>query len=404
MKQKSYFRVELKKVGLGAEMQAPAAGPSDYIYVTFRCLSAAVIEVNLPMKDAQGNRMSGVLDLTTPGVLEAAVKLLPGIVVYPDHEKSVKTWLGLVERAWWSVADAGLTAPGIDLELKIDAVANPKIARGLTSDPPMISAGSLGFDYEFTKSHPRMSDAEFWVKQGAIVDGQMVRMIATAILAANEFSLVWAGADPDAIKLDNVAGPLPAQAAAEAADKPARRGQDPDAGAGKEQTMRMSAELASRMKVFLGKDAPEDLAEREDTAALELALTHGELLRDRLASVTVELDKVRPQASEAVKMLDAKRAEVRRLAALCELGKAEGDLPLTVAKGIEGLSTFAELEQAQKEFAAQAEKKFPAKCPKCGTTAERRSSLEAIADQPQKQSVTAERDRGADSLFGVAAK
>lgn len=151
-----------------------------YIYPHFRGISKIIIP-------------GYFFNLTRGDVLKNAVPMFEGQTVYPDHNTQIEKWLGVILLAQWSDG-TGKLPPGIDLQLKIDKINNPKVAEGLKMNPPAIHSGSIGFHFAWEKSHPDLED--FWSLLGREVDGEIVSIIVTEILSIDEFSLVYQGGDP----------------------------------------------------------------------------------------------------------------------------------------------------------------------------------------------------------------
>lgn len=168
------------------ESSVPALALSDeeFLRVRFRALSQIFIE-------------GYCIDFSTPGVLEKSVPLLKNQTVYTDHKTSVHNWIGTVENSFW---DEKSIPPGIDVDLRIDRALNPKIVRGLTLQPPAIHSCSVTTKFTWHKSHPELSDDDFWELLGTEKDGEVVRVIVDQILMYDELSLVYQGADPNAKK------------------------------------------------------------------------------------------------------------------------------------------------------------------------------------------------------------
>lgn len=139
-------------------------------------------------------------------VLKDSMKLLVGQTVNCDHEDGVGNAIGSVKEVYWQEAytHEGVSIPaGINGKLKIDAMSNPRIARGINMDPPSIHSNSVTVQFEWKPSHQYEKIWEFYDNLGKIhEDGTMVRRIATRIVAYRETSLVSHGADPFAQKLD----------------------------------------------------------------------------------------------------------------------------------------------------------------------------------------------------------
>ncbi len=174
-------------INSAAKLLAPAEGAptemkedENYIYPRFRALSKVVIP-------------GYWLNFSLGDVLKKSVKLLLHQTVYPNHDRDVNQWLGVVSESIWSETEE---PNGIDVELKIDKIVSPRIAAGLKMRPPAIHSGSVGIRFKFQKSHPDLEN--FWYKLGAEVDNKLVTIDVTEITSYDEFSLVYQGGDPNA--------------------------------------------------------------------------------------------------------------------------------------------------------------------------------------------------------------
>lgn len=160
----------------------------DYVYPLFRALSEVTVHKNW-----------NPIDFSKPGILKDSMHKLTGQTVYPNHEPTVGNELGVVTEVFWEkekVVD-GVTIPaGINMRLKIDGKSNPKVARGLMSDPPSIHSNSVTVAFKWEKSH-ELEDQEFYSKLGTYdKDGEMIRRVVTEVVRFTETSLVAHGADP----------------------------------------------------------------------------------------------------------------------------------------------------------------------------------------------------------------
>lgn len=167
---------------------------SDFVYPVFRALSKVVVhkEVN-------------PVDFSSNNVLKRSTNLLVGQTVYPDHEAAVGNSLGSVAEAYWqgaTVSKGGILIPaGIDVKMKIDGKANPRLARGLMMDPPSVHSTSVTVNFNWEPSHPTLSEEEFFTKLGTTdKTGVLIRRIANRINHYDEISFVSHGADPFAQK------------------------------------------------------------------------------------------------------------------------------------------------------------------------------------------------------------
>ena len=151
----------------------------DYITASCRALSKVIIPDRF-------------IDFTQGDILKKSAGMLKGATLYPNHRAFVENWLGVVTKSFW---DEENNPPGINADIKVDALANPRIARGMLMDPPALSRYSVTIFSEWEKSHSDLEDREFFDLLGSNVDGQMVRFIITKIKGYGELSLVWFGAD-----------------------------------------------------------------------------------------------------------------------------------------------------------------------------------------------------------------
>lgn len=173
-----------------AEDLNPEADQASFIFPVFRALSEVIV-----------HKRWNPIDFSKNSVLKNSMPLLKGQTVYPNHEMSVGNELGVIYDLEWQKSyktQDGFTVPaGINSRLKIDGKSNPKIARGILMDPPSIHSTSVTVEYLWEKSHPKLTDDEFWSKYGTYgSDGELIRRMATEITRFHEISLVPHGADP----------------------------------------------------------------------------------------------------------------------------------------------------------------------------------------------------------------
>lgn len=163
---------------------------SEFIYPVFRLLSEVIVHKNW-----------NPIDFSQSGILKDSMKMLLGQTVNVDHETAIGNAIGSVQQVNWQeayVSSSGVKVPaGINGRLKIDGKSNPRIARGILMDPPSIHSNSVTVAFEWEKSHPKMTDAEFFQQLGKTgPDKELVRRIVTKVRDYRETSLVGAGADP----------------------------------------------------------------------------------------------------------------------------------------------------------------------------------------------------------------
>lgn len=139
-------------------------------------------------------------------VLKKSMYKLIGQTVNIDHEMAVGNAIGSIKSVEWQnsyTTKDGIKVPaGINATLKIDGKSNPRIARGIMMEPPSIHANSVTVSFSYKKSHPEMTDEEFWSKVGTFDDkGVLIQRVVTDIISYHETSLVGHGADPFAQKI-----------------------------------------------------------------------------------------------------------------------------------------------------------------------------------------------------------
>lgn len=165
----------------------------DFIYPKFRLLSNTIV-----------HERSWPIDFSDGTVLKDSIGLLEGTAVYPDHEASIGNSFGVIEKLEWEEGyelDGVKVPPGITATLKLDAKANPRIARLLLMSPPAINSTSVTVQFAWKKSHD-VDDNEFYSKLGSFdKNGEQYRRVVTKIWGYPEVSLVTMGADKFAQKI-----------------------------------------------------------------------------------------------------------------------------------------------------------------------------------------------------------
>lgn len=310
--------------------------PDDYITVPFRAISKSIIPGHW-------------IDWSKDNVLKDSLQLLFGQTVYANHDfTDVSQWLGSVASVDWDEAgDQSNGVPGINVEYKIDALMNPRIARGLLMDPPAIHSTSMTVLFKYEFSHPEIAAENRWRffdLLGEEVEGEIVRLIVTEILEYWEASLVFQGADRLAKQRKNTE---------EFAEMSAQTGDDtsPSQLNTGVKTMKLTAEQKTKLGIeFDGDDVPET----EIAAAAEA-------LADRVASFgpfdPANIAQLTAEAEAGKKFTENQREEVRRLARLAE--SVEKDLPPVIEKQI-AAADFDTLVELETYYTQKAADKFPA--------------------------------------------
>lgn len=321
---------------------------SDLFFVNMRAVSMSLLEGHW-------------VDYRKPGVLEAAVPLFPRQRICVDHEyRKAEDAIGAIVSANWDKDGANSNGvPGINVRFFVDARIAPGIVRRLAYPVPAIHSGSVTIGFEWEPSHLHLlEERKFWSFLGENVDGEIVRLIATKILFAYEYSLVWEGADPDAKRLPD--GEL---------------GEDDD------EMKRKDMQSASQTKPPEGGTTNEVKTVKlnaEQKKLLKLESHTADEVPD--AEVVAAIQSFGPRLTAAQAIIDADRAEVLRLATLAE--GTEGKLN----DALSGLIQNAAPEQLpglKTLYGEKAQSKFPATCQKCGAShVAGRSSVEEPPTPP----------------------
>ena len=146
------------------------------------------------------------IDFSKKGVLKKSMQMLVGQTVNIDHEIAVGNAVGAVSEVYWQNAyktKTGIDVPaGINAILKIDGKSNPRIARGITMEPPSIHSNSVTIRFKWEPSHQLDDMDQFYSLLGTYdSEGIMYRLIVTEVLGYSETSLVSHGADHFAQKV-----------------------------------------------------------------------------------------------------------------------------------------------------------------------------------------------------------
>lgn len=313
-----------------------AADPAEadgFIIRPFRMLSAVLID-------------GYFLDLSDQAMLKKALPLFNNVTIFKNHNPDVDDWVGVALNARWS--EEGV--PGIDADFKIDKANNPRLARGLSMQPPAINACSVELRFQAKRSHADMG-WEFYENLGREVDGQIVRWIVTRLTRIPEVSLVYAGADPNAkaLALDRFQTGGPSHVSAQSL-------------------------LSTKTSTIQEEKMEEEL---------KLAQQQLEALKKDQEVQTKELERLRAFAESETK---AAREEALRLYQTVSGDKANETL-LEVMKA-------ASLEQSRAfiaEYSRQLDEAHPARCQKCGSSEISRASSQSagIPGDPAKTSAAA---------------
>lgn len=169
----------------------------DFMLFPFRQLSATIV----------GAGTYKATDFSKDNVLKRSTPLLMGRPAYLNHMQIVGKEVGTIGDPEWSGGyknSKGEPVPaGIEAPFVIDSVLEPELCRKMSSPISPIDSCSVTVIFEWEASHEFERDGDFYWHLGETIDDEMVRRIATKIIAYEESSLVWLGADPFAKMLDD---------------------------------------------------------------------------------------------------------------------------------------------------------------------------------------------------------
>lgn len=310
--------------------QATMREDEQYIYPAFRALSKIVIP-------------GYFLNFALGDVLKNATQLLLHQTVYPNHDRDVNQWLGVVSETMWSETEE---PNGIDIVLKIDKKESPRIAAGLKMRPPAIHSGSVGVRFKWQKSHPELEN--FWYKLGAEVDGKLVTIDVTEITGFDEFSLVYQGGDPFA-KQKLALSELPG--AEDDLQTLVSKIEEPHAQ--EEKNVKLKKKQCENLglktdDIFAKGDEVELSQEQFDALMLDAERVHTALAAENAA--------LKPKAELGEKFEQAQRDEAEKFYRLCNAEGADEEVIKTLQTA--PIATVAALA---KDYKSRAEKLHPGK-------------------------------------------
>lgn len=402
--------------GLTSEDWEPSS--EDYIKPVFRMLSEVIV-----------NKSSWPTDFSQNGVLKASYKKIIGQTINTNHNTDVEDGIGVVVDAYWEDAykDQGVIVPaGFNGILKIDAKANPRIARGVLSEPPIIHSNSVNVRFLWDKSHPELEGYDFWNKLGTYdKNGNLVRQVVTEIKAYGETSLVSHGADPFAQRINEkgkIENPKYAGAINNAemvkarevkyyvidysdqanlsaiGDTIAYNIKDTDITNNSNSESNMNEEMKKFIESLLaaGINLGEGV-EATDAAVLEAVkalITSSSTLSETItsleadkATLTTEVEdlKAKVSANEANAILGESYIKDLRESTVTLYSKLntepdENIIQLINSSGIESVKAL------QKNYQAALEKEFPMSCKDCGSTHVERSTSQATTEEETNNS------------------
>lgn len=389
----------------------PANDPDGFAYPVFRALSQVTV-----------HKRRNPISFARPGVLKNSMNLLVGQTVYANHDMVTGNEAGAVLEVFWQNAyttASGIKVPaGIMSRLKIDGRSNPRIVRGITMDPPSIHSVSVTVEFAWEKSHPNISDEDFWAKLGGYDEqGRMYERVVTEVLRYHEISLVPHGADPYAQRVDekgHIVNPIYADKVYNCSDGENKTPQvyhfsykdlaklsegNTEGDNLNNNIIEMNKHLLS-LAALLGVMIPTDNSLTEDqlsekiTEAVKLLkpesdyeITLGEKdseitrLKQELAEAK-ESNKssLSPEDTAKITLADKATSELRaeavRLHNVLTVNKPENSIVEMLNK-----ASYEVLSVLVSQYKSQVDEKYPAKCAKCNSTEITRQSTKEPGEQ-----------------------
>lgn len=406
---------------------------SEFIEPIFRALSEVVV-----------HKTSNPVDFSRNGILKKSMPLLLGQSIYADHESAIGNAMGAVSEVHWQgeykVENGILVPSGINAKMKIDGKSNPRIARGIMMDPPSIHSTSVTVRFMWDKSHPAMSDADFFGKLGTYdKDGGLITRVAATIKNYNEISLVGHGADPFAQRVDKdgkIINPQYAAIAYNGQNTPdaikARKNEKyfffdikediilnsekntiPEISNDNEQqkSLIMNPILLAFAAVFvLTPTAGEEEAafqarilaamekQKTDSAialaeAIKNATPEAEITRLKGIETTYNAEKATMVDSVANKAFHDKVLGDARIAALAAYNKSTDNKPnQAIVDLITNSTDIKVIQTLTQQYNEAIDKKFPIACKKCGSHEVTRASAATTEDDDETENTTTEKD------------
>ena len=415
----------------------PNAEPADFdpakdefIEPVFRLLSACIVSKNyMPTEFSEE-------------VIKASMPLMVGQTVNCDHSTDIGNAIGSVKEVAWQDAytEGGKRIPGgMNGVLKIDAKANPRIARGINMDPPSIHSNSVTVQFEWKPSHNFKDPYEFWDKLGTYDDkGELVRRIVTKIISYKETSLVSHGADPYAQKIekgkiinpgyaDSVYNSFSEQIKEKMSrnvshwsfkeveavgynHNTSKNNNEGEQQSSTIQTLKQNS-MPEALQQFLDQLFGEGMISLSEgaTASTELAITEIKRLITENTSLSAKVADNDSTITSLNEQIDTLKNEAKVNAPFIEMGKthfnevkeatlasykklSDGKEDANIITLIEGIDSLVTLKAMKKSYEDQLEEKFPLHCADCGSRNVNRASSVSTSENEEKPSDKSIRD------------
>lgn len=382
----------------------------EFIEPIYRLLSECIISKYYPTDFSKNN------------VLKNSMHLLVGQTINCDHDTEVGNAIGAVKSTMWQesykLPNGQVIPAGINGVMKIDAKANPRIARGIMMDPPAIHSNSVTVMFKWEKSHIELSDEEFYDKLGSYdKSGRLICREVTEIVNFSETSLVSNGADPFAKQIRDGRIVLPEKSlrSYSFSSDPVMKHQAIFSDFKREihmDTMKNSLVVGeaehlesksiinnkqnemNELQEFLASifgDGVLSLTEGQEVSS-ELALTQVRGMVSELAQLRSDVSSRDTQITSLNETVSNLQLEVSQNKPLAEYGAlAMSELRTTTLENYRKINTTEDevivnlintgdsrsVTSLNKSYTAQLEEKYPLSCGKCGSTHVSRASTKS---------------------------
>lgn len=317
-----------------------------FVEKTFRIISKTVFFLDV------GQEIP--VDYTKEKVLENSIDLIPEkFTIFHDHIPFTDCIVGhAVNHRYIST-----TPEGIDSLFRIDNTTSPNLARHVHTGSANCSSVTLLA--KFSQSHPKLKAKEFYELLGTEIDQSLVRFVAEQVKRYYEVSLVWAGADPDAVsqKLDYYAS------------------KEPKRFYQYIQKQEVNMDEFEKIKQFIKKHFNMECATLQQALDfIEQIKGENETIQQQVTDLENQVNTLKPFKETATSMLTALRNDVTRLQKL----STGTDLD-ELTKQVISLASYEKLIEMKKDLTEKAENSVPQKCQECGSTnVTRMSSRETL--------------------------
>ena len=294
------------------------------------------------------------LDFSEGDVLQEALAKF-AVKLFRNHYTTIEQSLGLAHSPVWTNSRG---VEGVDAVYRIFRKFGEDVIDRL--DAGVVDSTSVGIHFLWRKSHPELEGYSFYDNIGKEMNGHVVRFVVTKILRVVEASIVYAGADADAKRLD-------ANVNLEPQDR-------------NDEKLQYSGDTMEIEKLKA------QLSETETkVTALEAEKSE---LNSKLSEAQKKIEELMPKAALAEAIEKDLRETAVKNYRLSAGDKAKEEMVKTLQE-----ADLSMVKTLSAEYAERAEELHPLTCGKCGAKGSltRASSAEAPLEQPKTSSDTKKR-------------